>query len=130
MVSTVESDYADKAAYYKKYTEETGNKNTFILQDLGWRLEDMKAKKEAVVAKSEYINSVNEQLLLELKNKKSIKEKDPAFKKIESFSNAIVKDANDLYQDYTSYKTASEEFGNFAMFSGSMWKKSTSAKRR
>ncbi len=125
MVKIVEDDYHQKLKHYQNYAVQLNNKKTFILQDLKWRLQDLKSKKDAVVVKSDQISLMNNRLLIELKEQKIISRRDPSYTKIESFSEAISNEASILYGEYLKYKYASEEFSRFAMFSGSSLKKTT-----
>ncbi len=118
-------DFQDKEAFYKNYLETSKNKDSFIIQDLAWRLSDMRNKKDSILRKSAFIKEVNDHLLNQLSKKNKVNATDPVFKKIEAFAKVTKPEANILFKEFESYKNASTEFARFALFTGNIWKKST-----
>lgn len=120
LASKVEQDFQDKEAFLKKYAQENKGKNIFLVEDLAWRLQNMKQKKEAVLSKSAYIKEANSELLSVLSEKKVVKEEDPEFEKIESFSEITSSEGEELLTEYHRYQDASQDFVKFAMFTGNV----------
>ena len=125
---TVERDYLEKQAFFNNFYHEGKNKNSFIIQDLAYRLAELKKKKDSILSRSKSLSSVNDKLLIELSNKNEVSRTDPAFEKIKNLSKVTRPEVNTLISDYQSYKTASTNFSKFAYFTGNLWKKSTSVK--
>lgn len=125
---TVDKDYQDKAAFFSNYQKEAKNKDSFIIQDLYWRLTELKNKRDLIMQKSQTLKAVNDGLLVELDRKKEVKESDPSYRKIENFAKATGPEVKVLFGEYSNYKTASTEFAQFALFTGNVFKKSTSSK--
>jgi hypothetical protein len=57
--SFVQKDYSSKEAFYDYYTKQASDKNQFMIHDLKSRLKDLKHKKDAILARSQYIKSIN-----------------------------------------------------------------------
>jgi len=45
---SVEKDYFDKEAFFKKFNRESKNKDTFIIQDLAFRLSELKKRRNRI----------------------------------------------------------------------------------
>lgn len=120
LTALVEQDFLDKQTFLKKYAEENKGKSNFVLEDLAWRLNNMKEKKELILSKTAYIKEANSELLNVLSAKKVVKEGEPEFKKIESFSKISSTDGKELLSDYHRYKDASEDFVKFALITGNV----------
>lgn len=125
---SVDKDYQDKAAFYSNYHRDAKNKDTFILQDLYWRLAELKNKRDFIMRKSNDLKAFNDGLLTELDDMKEVRETDPAYKKIETFAKTTGPEVRALFSEYANYKTSSTEFAKFALFTGNLWKKSSSTK--
>lgn len=125
----VENDFLDKQAFYKQFQAKNKNKNAFVMEDLTWRLTDLKAKRDSVLAKSAAIKKVNDDLLTHIGEQEKVVESDPLFKEIKSFEKLKEEQAGPLITEYEKYKAASTEFTRFVIFTGSGLKKSTRIKR-
>ena len=128
MAAKVENDFQDKEAFYQNYYKESPKKDSYILGDLAYRLNDLKMKRDSILSKSMTIKKINDSLLSKIETKKKISENDPEYQDIEAFAVITQRDAKKLYEDYAVYKTSSNEFATFAMFTGNMFKKSTSVR--
>lgn len=117
IVGTVEADFSLKAEYYQNLAKQTKNKDTYMVQDLAWRLSDLESKKNSILAKASYIKNSNENLNTKVKDRPEISEKDPTFRLIEAFSQSIIKDAKNLFVEFDGYRKASNNFGQFAKLS-------------
>lgn len=124
----VERDFSDKEAFYENYYKENPKKDNFILGDLAYRLNDLKIRKDSILSKSQSIKKVNDELLTKIQNKKRIQETDPEYQDIEAFAVINQRDAKGLFEDFSKYRSASNEFATFALFTGNLWKKSSSVK--
>jgi hypothetical protein len=120
LMSKVEQDFQDKEAFLKSYAQDNKGKNAFLVSDLAWRLQNMKEKKEVILSKSAYIQEANSELLNVLNEKKVVKENDPEFEKIESFSEISSSEGKELLTEYHRYQDASLDFVKFAMFTGNV----------
>ncbi len=130
MAAKVENDFQDKEAFFKNFHKESPNKESYIVGDLAYRLNDLKLKRDHILSKSMFIKKVNDGLLQKMEKKSKIQETDPVYKEIEDFAVITQNDAKKLFEDFGKYKAASNEFATFAMFTGNLWKKSTSVIRK
>lgn len=129
LTAKVENDFQDKEAFYQNYYKESSNKDNYILGDLAYRLNDLKLKRDSILSRSHTIKKINDSLLSKMERKKKIQEGDPIYQDIEAFAVITQRDAKKLYEDYAVYKKTSNEFAKFAMFTGNMFKKSTSVRQ-
>jgi CRISPR/Cas system-associated endoribonuclease Cas2 len=86
-----------------------------MIHDLKSRLKDLKHKKDAILARSQYIKSINEELLTKVSETQKVEQKDPLFNQIESFTTVSNLDAKNLYDDVEKYQRSSEDFIRFTM---------------
>lgn len=115
---TVESDYANKLAFFENFRKRSHDKESFIIQDLALRLNTLKLRRDSILNKSVVVARANDGLLYKLTKKEMISETDPVFKKIDSFSRTTNNEAGQLLNEYNSYKSASSEFARFTLFTG------------
>ena len=125
----VDRDYEDKLAFYKRFSSDPKNKNGFVVEDLTYRMNDLKKRHDSILSKSSKIKAANDGLMEKLEDKKIVRESDPIFKKIDTFGDTTGEEAKILFSEYASYKEASIEFARFALFTGSVYQKSTQISR-
>lgn len=113
--SFIQKDYSSKKAFFDYYTKQTSNKNPFMIHDLKSRLADLKLKRDAILARSHYIKSINAELLNKVSETQKVEQKDPLFNQIESFTTVSNLDAKNLYDDVEKYQKSSEDFIRFTM---------------
>ena len=125
VAAKVKSDFEDKELFFEKYSNHRTKNNTFILEDLAYRLKDLKQKRDKIVANSMFIKKANDSLLNKVSIMQKISENDPVYQDIEDFSVITHRDAKKLYEDFETYKTSSNEFVSVAMFTRNTLKQST-----
>lgn len=86
-----------------------------MIHDLKSRLADLKLKRDAILARSHYIKSINAELLNKVSETQKVEQKDPLFNQIESFTTVSNLDAKNLYDDVEKYQKSSEDFIRFTM---------------
>jgi hypothetical protein len=114
LVSKLVEDFNDKQRYYHSYFHQTPNQESFIAQDLAWRMEDLTTKKQLVLAKAKNISKIHQLLFQQLDKKEKIKEGGEIFLKVTSYVQTSKSEVDDLFQHYIAYMKASTDFHNFA----------------
>lgn len=123
IAKSVHNDYQDKKVFLQTYKKQVNDKNNYILQDLTWRLHELKIKHDEILTQSSTLMQKNNELLSQIKNKEVIKESDPVYEKVDTFGKQTDEEAADLFHDYSIYKNASTDFARFALFTGNIWKR-------
>lgn len=118
---SVETDFFQKDSFYQKITNHASETSNYFIEDLGYRIDEMKDKKKIFNFKSNQLKKINDDFFFQIRGLTVIGENDALFIKINNFSEIIKKEGEELINAYEEYQKSSLGFEQVALISKNIW---------
>lgn len=111
---SMESDFEQKVNFLNKAKKIS--RDTFILNNLTEKMKELKASKDSVVSRTNYLKRLNQKLLEAVSEKYKIREGDATFNAVEDFAEDKGRELGVLKNDILNYQKSAEEFEDLAQY--------------